>query len=142
MGALVLLFLFSILNRLRPDLSDDLRIFSTRVFRFRLSPLLDLEYPVLSKIEPIKQPHVLFKREYFAQRHLIETVPLLFPLTRFDYAGSLSSRTACHEKREQVIVVESGQLLNRIVQRTQSHFIRDFNRSLERFLEVCTPPRI
>ena len=62
-----------------------------------------------------------FKREYFAERHLVETVPLLFPLTRFDYAGSLSSRTACHEKREQVIVVESGQLLNRIVQRAQSN---------------------
>lgn len=138
-GALILLFLFWILNRLRPDLSDDLRIFSARVFRFRLPPLLDLEHPVISEIEPIEQLHVLFKREYFAKRHLVETVPLLFPLTRFDYAGSLSSRTACHEKREQMIVVESGQLLNRIVQRAQGHFIRDYNRSLERFLKVCTP---
>ena len=92
------LFLFWIL---RPDLSDDLRIFSTRVFRFRLSPLLDLEHPVISKIEPMKQLHVLFKREYFAQRDLVETVLLVFPLIPFNYAGSLSSRTACYEKREQ-----------------------------------------
>jgi hypothetical protein len=74
-----------------------------------------------------------------AQRDLVETVLLLFLLTRFNYADSLSSRTPCYEKREQMIVVESGQLLNRIVQRAQCHFIRDFNRSLERFLKVCTP---
>lgn len=123
----------------RPEISDDLRIFSTRVFRFRLSPLLDLEHPVISKIEPIEQLHVLFQREYFAQRDLVETVLLPFPLVRFNYARSLSSRPACYEKREQMIVVASGQLLNRIVQRAQCHFIRDFNRSLERFLKVCTP---
>lgn len=61
--------------------------------------MLDLEHPIISKIEPIEKLHALFKREYFAQRDLVETVLLLFPLVRFNYAGSLSSRTACYEKR-------------------------------------------
>jgi len=83
----------------------------------------NLKSPFVSKIKQVKELHVLGERKHSLQWDFVEGIMALLTFICIYHSISFACGASRHGEREKMVIVETSEVLNGIVQPTQTHFI-------------------